>query len=511
MIKIKEVAFEYAKYNTGEVLHITSAQSGANGYYCIGCNSQMIAYFGKRQPHFKHHPNDVEKSQECTWSDETYRHKIAKEILQRLKEVRVPKVSIAVPKEHGGGSVTIAPASTVRASKVLIERYIYEDEHGQIKIGKEFDDMGGRRHLLVKPDVLFLNEQNKPILIIELCATHKTDEEKRMKLMHLGIDSIELLIPKAANPQEIEKNIISLNNSKWLYSNEQAKTKFNPAAHLANKPGIVIDREPGDIPKGETLQCRLFRIKECIRGIKKFMGSGDYAEGRRAVEDGLSRAKGNAERAGEELADRDRRARATAKGAILQLVDIERAKAKALEPEEECIRREEDKERGLDKEQERDYKSLEERYYEKRDRLIREQSEVRAGESYPDGEMGSRRTELIARVTELREYQSRLERIKRERIKLGTEEAGISRYKGQLRDEERRIELEEKQANDASERAAKQREAFSKECEQQTANITRVEQDIREMEEKQRRARECREKLARIKDRAIDARFNRRG
>ncbi|MBJ6119017.1 hypothetical protein JAO76_12490 [Pontibacter sp. BT310] len=502
MVRIKEVAFEYAKDIAGHIIHITTAQSGANGYYCVGCSSEMIAYLGKKlQPHFKHHPNDVDKSSECTWSDETYRHKIAKEILQRLKEVRVPKVPIKVPKEYGGGSIPISPSRVVKASSVLIERYIYEDEYGQVKFERSFDSMGGKRHLLVKPDVLFLDEKNKPILIIELCATHKADEEKRMRLMHLGVDAIELLIPKAANPQEIEKNIVSSINSKWLYNNEQAKTKFNPATHLISNSNTELTRESGDIPKGETIQCRTFRVRECIRGIKKFMGSSDYAEGRRAVEEELSRVKGNAERAGEELADLIRRARAEAETTMSNLVKREQEKVAELESAEASLA-------AKAEAQEHHHRDLEGRYYAKRDSLIGEQKELQRETGDFFDELEGRRKELVERVRGLRECSTNIERIRRDGEKLEAERARIVSIQDGNVEEERRIVQQESRAAELRGRREKTSEGNGETPYDEHTEIRRMEKDILDMERQENTVRKLREQLARIKDRAIDARFN---
>ncbi|WP_188501688.1 competence protein CoiA family protein [Pontibacter amylolyticus] len=504
MVKIKEVTFEFAKYITGEVFHITSAQSGANGYYCIGCSSEMIAYLGRiRQPHFRHHPNDVDKSSECTWSDETYRHKIAKEILQRLKEVRVPKVSIGVPKEYGGGSITISPSRIVKASSVLIERYIYEDEYGQVKFGKSFDSMGGKRHLLVKPDVLFLDEKNKPILIIELCATHKTDEEKRMRLMHLGVDAIELLIPKAANPQDIEKNIVSSNHSKWLYNNEQAKTKFNPATHLISNASTEFNREPGDIPKGETIQCRTFRVRECIRGIKKFMGSSDFAEGRRAIEEELSRVEGNAERERKELADLIERARAEAEAAVSKFIQREQQKAKELDSTEARFGEEAEAE-------ERHHRDLEERYHTKRDNLIREHKEIQREEDDFYDRLEGRRKELVERIRKLRECREAVARIRRAGEEHEAARERVINIQNGNAEEERRIKQEESQAAELRGRREKDSQGRSEAIIDEFEEIRRMEEDIREMERQESHIRKLREELVRIKDRAFDARFNKR-
>ena len=78
-----------------DVRHISEVESGKNGYHCIGCSYEMIARKGPlRQNHFSHAPRNLLDKVECTYSDETYRHKLAKEILQREKKIRVPAVYV---------------------------------------------------------------------------------------------------------------------------------------------------------------------------------------------------------------------------------------------------------------------------------------------------------------------------------------------------------------------------------------------------------------------------------
>ena len=78
----EESKIVFARDKSQTILHISQATSGKNGYFCLGCNKQMQAKKGEvKFHHFSHDPKDAEKHGKCTYSDETYRHKLAKEIL----------------------------------------------------------------------------------------------------------------------------------------------------------------------------------------------------------------------------------------------------------------------------------------------------------------------------------------------------------------------------------------------------------------------------------------------
>lgn len=77
----------YARNIKGEERYIMHPDviRGRKGYRCIGCDEEMEARKGPKLQYFAHVPTDVKNGRKCTFSNETYRHKIAKEILQILK------------------------------------------------------------------------------------------------------------------------------------------------------------------------------------------------------------------------------------------------------------------------------------------------------------------------------------------------------------------------------------------------------------------------------------------
>ena len=124
----------FAKKVDDVVIHISDAESGRNGYFCLGCGGIMQAKKGKiKIHHFSHEPKDVTQTGKCTYSDETYRHKLAKEILLRIKQIKVPAVYKFPPKDFAGVANKIKDLEIIHASKVEIGLYFYESDDGTVK------------------------------------------------------------------------------------------------------------------------------------------------------------------------------------------------------------------------------------------------------------------------------------------------------------------------------------------------------------------------------------------
>ncbi|MFT5250825.1 MAG: hypothetical protein ACI93P_002568, partial [bacterium] len=78
-------------------IHISEAESGLNGYRCLGCHAQMVANIQKKNPnwlsYFSHYASDVNKEKvECVRASKTYREIIARSILNELKYVNAPAI-----------------------------------------------------------------------------------------------------------------------------------------------------------------------------------------------------------------------------------------------------------------------------------------------------------------------------------------------------------------------------------------------------------------------------------
>jgi hypothetical protein len=275
------VEFDIAHDAQGNIVLISEAQSGAHGYFCIGCSSEMVAYKGSiYRPHFKHHAKNKADERLCPYSNETVRHKLAKEILLRLKRIKVPDVLALRPLGYTGTVPRLAKAAFIEADTVLAERHVYEDETGRVRMARKFDDGGGSRHLLLRPDIIFLDAQSKPMLFIEICVTHAVDDAKLAVLRGLNVNTIEVRIPPTHHPAEIESLFSTVAQTRWLHHQLQTLHPFNPDDTGPTSPrGRKSAVDEGQLSEfREAVKCRTFRVKAALRGIGKCLESPDFAQ-----------------------------------------------------------------------------------------------------------------------------------------------------------------------------------------------------------------------------------------
>lgn len=302
---------KFAHNNYGEIISINDAKSGFNGYYCIGCNAIMMAKKGEiKDHHFAHHANEKEKHLEkCLYGDETIIHKLAKDILQISKKIKVGSMYLDIPKEFGGGKSLLQKDRYIEAASVLIEASIYENEFGEVVVGKNIDD---KKYLSIKPDITFLDSDNKPILLIEIYKTHKIDAEKEAKIRRLGIDTVEIRIPHISDKQELNDIFHISKHTHWIYNYEKATTIYNANTHQPiQRDSAIIDNET-EFSYEETFDCRSFRIKEAIRGLRNFIQGSQFRETETNLRNEIDRVESNTKRLDEELRERNNRARAEA-------------------------------------------------------------------------------------------------------------------------------------------------------------------------------------------------------
>lgn len=286
------VECDFALTPDDKEIHILDAQRKLKGYRCIGCKRAVVARKGQyNDHHFAHLATHKATEQKCTYSNETYRHAKAKEILLRIKQVQVPNVYAAYPPEYTGQVPRLAKACTIKAVKVEAERNIYINEVGEIQRIRrsqedKFDDQGGAWELLVRPDIVFLDADDKPILFIEIVATHEVSERKLARLHLLKVDTIEIEIPKSFDPEKIEALFYVTSHTQWLYNGQRAAYRFDPATAAGLGGGSVGAAElPGGIyEQGETVRCRRARLDNALRYLAKCLGRPEIVEAKRAVE-----------------------------------------------------------------------------------------------------------------------------------------------------------------------------------------------------------------------------------
>lgn len=262
----KDIQNIYALTVEDKEIYIDDAVSGKNGYFCLGCKREMQAVKGYiRRPYFRH---DVEANKtlgKCTYSDETYRHKLAKDQLQLTKRIKVPPIYKFAP-DGSGQAMLVSNSRFVEAHRVANELQFYEDDNGEVKWGR---NLGEVRNLLIQPDVTFFDANDNPILFIEIVATHKLTTEKLTKILRLGIDTVTVTIPKDS-PESIAETFNQITRTNWIYSNEQQAAEYIRFSEgLTEEIPSLTEEQRRNFKL--TIRCRqaeirdlIFRIRRCL-------------------------------------------------------------------------------------------------------------------------------------------------------------------------------------------------------------------------------------------------------
>jgi hypothetical protein len=286
-----ETQNDWAKDITGEPIHISKADSGLKGYYCMGCDKDMQAVKFKNpnfQSYFRHHSLNVDKDNvECVFSSRVYRERLAEQILRRLKELKLPEIYKYPPKGIEGNPILLAEKTTIQAASVKSQLSFYEDENGEIKWGKNPDI--DERYLLIRPDVTFFDKEDKPILFIEFVITHKIPDDKKVKLKRLGINTVQIIIPKVPE-EEIEKSLKSVTKVKWVYNEIESNTNYIPVFEGDTEGILSIDEEQRKLFE-ESYSCRAAQVSNLVRSINRSVASESYKRVEYQFEREISRIK----------------------------------------------------------------------------------------------------------------------------------------------------------------------------------------------------------------------------
>ena len=390
----------YALNTKDETIHISEAESGRKGYFCLGCGRDLQAVKQTKEnriSYFRHDHNAVKGEGLCTYSDETYRHQLGKQVLLNYKKVKVPAVYKYPPKNSTGLIANlISKEKYIEASFGKAELTFFEDDNGRIHYENLSND-SIVKHQLIRPDITFFDNQSKPILLIELVVTHKLTEEKRLKIKRLGIDCIQITIPKDS-PEKIEKVFDSTKHTKWIYNYEQESREYIPTTIPVGEGISFIDEDQRKLLE-ESYKCRMSQIGNLIRTINRCLESEQYSESIRSLESEISRVEGNSAtarvdleriRADHELRIETLRAGIRAKVERKYKEEFDRISnkstrlnteetefTKSIEEHRSRIEEELSKQYPITVEEEQSrYRNLEERYQRKKSELIGEDDEV---------------------------------------------------------------------------------------------------------------------------------------
>lgn len=408
------------------IIHISEAISGRQGYFCLGCKSEMQAVLFKIPNHisyFRHDPKEVDYKQRCTYSDEEHRRLIARNILARLKKLKVPALYKYPPKGSEDLPFKISDAKVIEAHDAYPERYFYETHEGEIIWGEKDNENG--LTFLLKADVVLVDRDNNPILLIDFVTKHKKlDAIAKATLKSLQIDAVQVRVPKES-PEEIEKSLSKTDRTKWAYSYEQERTEY------VRVPGTT----PGEIQPIDELQrelfeenffCRQSEIRNLIRSIARCLESKPYRESDEGITGELQRVK-------EEL-EQFRQRREELRNRIETLVGSEfSARRGAINEENQRIEKEKIRLEQLST-------NLEKRYIKKGFELDQEEADLRKRTEAGHREKGTRGSTVQSRKRDIGRA------IASERDEIARIENDITSLPEKFKQEEERIRRENEES-----------------------------------------------------------------
>lgn len=289
---------DYALNIEEDVVYIYHVESGRNGYSCRGCDNEVVAVKCKppHRSYFRHYSKAVENNpRKCTFSNESYRHSLAKDELVKTKRIKVPALYKYNPNNPNAPRRLIRKSQIIEAHLVENELCFFEDDESEIKWVKKtiFKE---EKPLLINPDVTFFDKKGRPILLIEIIATHGIDEEKLVRINRLAIDTIQIKIPKGS-PQDISNALKRTNGTKWIYNNEQENTDYLQLPNKTTEEVPPLDEFERKLLKTrQSFFCRKNDLKKLVQSLEGNLGEEQYRRIEERVRRDLSRVEENTER-----------------------------------------------------------------------------------------------------------------------------------------------------------------------------------------------------------------------
>lgn len=207
----------------GILLHVSDVVSGlACGCTCPYCKAKLQANkgtSGKRVHHFSHDP--ASNVEECQTAFETSIHLMAKQILEKQKNVIFPLLELTISMHDDENyeyseTIEVVPKENRNFSQVELEKRLGD----------------------IRPDIIAYTSSNLPILI-EIAVTHFSGSEKKEKIRKMGLHAIEIDLSKInyfITESELTKLVIDeFKNKIWLSNPDAIDAKEKLREKLDNK------------------------------------------------------------------------------------------------------------------------------------------------------------------------------------------------------------------------------------------------------------------------------------
>lgn len=223
----------YFALKEGELKHISEVENGLKcNCICPACEKTLIARNGgiKRVHHFAHY-----ESAECKYGVQSAIHLAAKNVLGRIRKIKVPSVHVFCTTEiEKRDTEYISHGTFINISE---ERYIpIEAVITEKKLHKYI------------PDVVAISRGKK--LIIEIAVTHFVGRKKLGKIMESNVSALEIDLSDLDNEfklEDLETLIIeNIEHKTWLYNryaNEQRVVKQRQLTNEINKKNKLAFRQ----------------------------------------------------------------------------------------------------------------------------------------------------------------------------------------------------------------------------------------------------------------------------
>jgi len=207
----------------GQLKHISEVVNGLKcNCVCPACEKKLVARNGgeKRIHHFAHY-----ESAECKYGVQTSIHIAAKNILEKSRHIKVPKVYVFVNTE---------------IEKTYYNEFISHGEFCEISSEQyvKFDSVTLEKKLhKYIPDIVITSKNKK--LIIEIAVTHFVGRHKLEKIIDSKISAIEIDLSKIENDfnlNDLEQLIIeNLENKNWLHNQFAINSTSNKQKEIRSK------------------------------------------------------------------------------------------------------------------------------------------------------------------------------------------------------------------------------------------------------------------------------------
>jgi hypothetical protein len=282
LLKAKSMNNNYTTIALDENKERVNIEDAIKGfkYFCEGCGARKIAVteFIRRDiaKYFKHHSKDVHiHHNTCKWSDENTLHKMAMDILQIKKYIKVPSVIKSSP-DGKGLAYKIRDPKIIKAHFIENEMSYYEDNEGTLKWKRlNRPELELLKDKIIRPDVSFFDSNNMPILFIEIVFSNDISEEKYLKIKRFGIDTVKVII-STLNLETINKCFDTTTYTKWVFNNDEQRTNYISIPASSGTTVLSSDELEGGI-YAENFNCRRNEIENFIRAVNRCLGQESYS------------------------------------------------------------------------------------------------------------------------------------------------------------------------------------------------------------------------------------------